>query len=166
MYLSGANAFMNKKHFMAIGGFNELFSPFYVDDFELSLRAWRLGYECYYDHYAVCRHKTSATIASGNKKENIKKVYNRNKMFLHAIHLSNGKRFLWFLQLTLESIIQLIAFKKYHIKAVFLFLSSYKKVVRSRKELLLTAKGSDLLPVNKVVDKIMKSIQGKEITRF
>jgi GT2 family glycosyltransferase len=56
MYLSGANAFMNKKHFMAIGGFNELFSPFYVEDFELSLRAWRLGYECYYDHCAICRN--------------------------------------------------------------------------------------------------------------
>jgi len=166
MYLSGANAFMNKEHLLAIGGFNELFSPFYVEDFELSLRAWRLGYICYYDHKAICRHKTSTTIANGNKKENIKKIYNRNKMYLHAIHLSKEKRFLWFLQLAIESIVQLIAFKKYYIKALFLFLSSYKKVVKSRKELQLSAKDRDLLPVNKVVDKILNSIQGKEVTRF
>ena len=166
MYLSGANAFMNKNYFLATGGFNELFSPFYVEDFELSLRAWRLGYTCYYDHNAICRHKTSATIVSGNKKESIKKIYNRNKMYLHAIHLSSTKRYLWFLQLFFESIIQLIALKKYYIKALFLFLSSYKKVVKSRDELQSLAKDRDLLPVNKVVDKILNSIQEKEVTRF
>jgi|SRR3990170_16519 len=166
MYLSGANAFMNKKHFLAIGGFNELFSPFYVEDFELSLRAWRLGYVCYYDHNAICRHKTSATITSGNKKENIKNIYNRNKMYLHAIHLSKTRRFLWFLQLFFESIVQLFTLKKYYIKALALFLSSYKKVVKSRNELQLSARGRDLLPVNKVVDKIMDAVKGKEIARF
>jgi len=166
MYLSGANAFMNKEHFLAIGGLNEIFSPFYVEDFELSLRAWRLGYECYYDYNAVCRHKTSATIVNGNKKKNIKKIYNRNKMYLHAIHLSNGRRFLWLLQLGMESIVQLIILKGYHMKALVLFLSSYKNVIKSRKELQLSGQRKGLLPVNKVVDKIMNSIQGKEITRF
>ncbi len=92
MYLSGANALMNKKIFIEIGGLNELFSPFYAEDFELSLRAWRLGYECYYEYNAVCRHQTSATIVTSNKKKHIKKIYNRNKMYLHAIHLSSGKR--------------------------------------------------------------------------
>jgi hypothetical protein len=80
--------------------------------------------------------------------------------------LSKAKRFLWFLQLFFESIVQLIAFKRYYIKALFLFLSSYKKVVKSRKELQLLAKDKDLLPVNKVVGEIVNSIQGKEITRF
>ena len=166
MYLSGANAFMNKERFLAIGGFNELFSPFYVEDFELSLRAWRLGYACYYEFNSICRHKTSATIVSGNKKENVRKIYNRNKMYLHAIHLSAGKRFLWFFQLTAEALIQLITFKTYHIKAVRLFLSSYKSVVQSRRELHSLANGRDLLPVNKVVDKIIGPIRDKAIIRF
>lgn len=39
IYISGANAFLNKKAFLACGGFNEIFSPFYVEDYELSLRA-------------------------------------------------------------------------------------------------------------------------------
>jgi len=165
MYLSGANAFMNKKHFLAIGGFNEMFSPFYVEDFELSLRAWRSGYECYYDYNSVCRHKTSATIASGNKKRNIKKIYNRNKMYLHAIHLSNAKRVVWFFQLAGESLIHLIAFKWSYIRAVSLFLSSYKKVIASREKLQQIA-GGKIQSVNEVVDKILLSLEGKEITRF
>jgi GT2 family glycosyltransferase len=166
MYLSGANAFMNKEHFLAIGGFNELFSPFYVEDFELSLRAWRLGYECYYDYNAVCRHKTSSTIASGNKKRNVRKIYNRNKMYLHIIHLSNVKRLLWFLQLAGESLIHLITFKWSYIRAAVLFLGSYKKVTASRKKLQQLTNGEKILSVNEVVDKIINAMQGKEITRF
>jgi len=166
MYLSGANAFINKKIFLAIGGFNELFSPFYVEDFELSLRAWRLGYECHYDYNAVCRHKTSTTIAAGNKKRDIKKIYNRNKMYLHAIHLSNGKRLLWFFQLAGECLGHLITLKWSYIQSLFLFLTSYKKVISSRKRLKQIAGGEKILSVNEVVDKIMDSLKGKEVTRF
>ncbi len=166
MYLSGANAFMNKKIFIEIGGLNELFSPFYVEDFELSLRAWRLGYECYYDYNAVCRHKISSTIVSSNKKKNIKKIYNRNKMYLHAIHLSSEKRLLWFFQLAGESLIHLITLRWSYISAVSLFLNSYKKIITIRKKLQQMAGEKKLLSVNEVVGKIILSIKGKEITRF
>ncbi len=166
MYLSGANAFVSREKLIALGGFDELFAPFYVEDFELSLRAWRMGWKCYYEHFAVCMHKTSTTIASGYKKENIKKIYNRNKMYMHAIHLSKVNRSLWFLQLFPESIFQLIMLKKYFIKALFLFLSTYKNVVKSRKKFQLLAKEKDLVPVNKVVQQILNSIKGKEIIRF
>lgn len=166
MYLSGANALVKREKLQALGGFDELFAPFYVEDFELSLRAWRMGWKCYYEHSAICRHKTSTTIASGYKKENIRKIYNRNKMYMHAIHLNKWNRFLWFVQLFLESIFQLIMFKKYFLKALFLFLSTYKNVVNSRKELHLLAKGKDLLSVNKVIEEILNSIKGKEIIRF
>ncbi len=166
MYLSGANAFMNRNIFLQIGGFNEMFSPFYVEDFELSLRAWRLGYSCYYEHHAVCRHKTSTTIASSNKKENIKKIYNRNKMFLHAIHLDAGKRLLWFVQLFFESIIQLILLKKYYLSALNLFFAAYPKVVESRKNLSVLADGSPLITVDAIVNKIIAAIGSKKIKRF
>jgi GT2 family glycosyltransferase len=166
MYLSGANAFINKNYFLEIGGFNELFSPFYVEDFELSLRAWRLGYTCYYDYNAICRHKTSATIVSENKKMKIRVIYNRNKMFLHAIHLSKGKRLLWFLQLVGENIVHLLMFKWYYIKALSLFFSSYKKVNESRVRLRQMEKKKKLLTVNQVVVKIILSINGRQITRF
>jgi GT2 family glycosyltransferase len=166
MYLSGANAFLNKNLFLQIGGFNELFSPFYVEDFELSLRAWRLGYCCYYEHHAVCRHKTSTTIASSNKKENIKKIYNRNKMFLHAIHLDGGKRLLWFVQLFFESIFQLILLKKYYLSALSLFFAAYPKVAESRKNLNMLANEKPLLPVDAVVKKILTAIGSKEVQRF
>src|SRR5574337_937420 len=57
IYLSGANALLDKKKFLEIGGLNESFAPIYVEDYELSLRAWRLGWKCYYEHSSICRHK-------------------------------------------------------------------------------------------------------------
>ena len=66
IYLSGANAFIDKEKFLLIGGFNEMFSPFYSEDYELSLRAWRLGFTCWFDYESVCRHKVSHTIKSEN----------------------------------------------------------------------------------------------------
>lgn len=166
MYLSGANAFINKKIFLEIGGFNELFSPFYVEDFELSLRAWRLGYKCFFDYNAVCRHRTSATINSSNKKKSIKTIYNRNKMYLHAIHLKQGKRTLWFIQLFFEGLLYLVTFKWSFIRSIFLFFKGYKEVKACRKELEQKAFNKKLLSVDKIVQEILKSIEGKEIIRF
>jgi GT2 family glycosyltransferase len=166
MYISGANAFMNKKIFLEIGGLNELFSPFYVEDFELSLRAWRLGYTCWYDYNAVCRHRTSTTIVNGNKRNYVRKIYNRNKMYLHAIHLETGKRPIWFLQLFAECIGQLVGFKVSYVRAVWLFLKNYKKVKYYRKEMHQNAKDNHLLTIGEVVDKINVTLKGKALIRF
>ncbi len=166
MYISGANAFMNKNIFLEIGGLNELFSPFYVEDFELSLRAWRLGYTCWYDHNAVCRHRTSTTIVNGNKKKYVRTIYNRNKMYLHAIHLENDKRPLWFLQLLAESLGQLVSLKISYMKAVWLFFKNYKKVKKYRKAMHQNTKDNHLLAVGEVVDKINLTLKGKELIRF
>ncbi len=166
MYLSGANAFLNKKIFLAIGGFNELFSPFYVEDFELCLRAWRLGYVCLFDYHAVCRHKTSATIVNSNKRKYIKTIYNRNKMYLHGIHLGRSKRLLWFFQIIGESLVHFITLKWSYLHAFFRFLNSYKKVIDSRNRIHYLAEEKDLLTVHQVVNKILNEIKSKEIIRF
>jgi GT2 family glycosyltransferase len=166
MYLSGANAFMNKEYFISIGGLNELFSPFYIEDFELSLRAWRLGYTCFYEHNAICRHKTSTTIVSTRKKKQVKKIYNRNKMYLHAIHLDQPNRFLWYLQLIPETIGYFFMLRWSYFQALGLFIRNYRGVKRSREALGQLSKTRKLLSVNQVVDRIKSSIQEKEINRF
>ncbi len=139
IYLSGANAFIDREKFLAIGGFNEMFSPFYSEDYELSLRAWRLGYTCWFDYNSVCRHKVSHTIKSANRKKEIKVVYNRNKMFLHALHLSGWQRFLWFLQLTAECLVRLLLLQFYFVKAYCLYLAAFGTIKNYRKQFLQLA---------------------------
>ena len=53
-----------------LGGFDEIFNPYYAEDVDLGIRAWKVGYKCYYDDTALCRHPLSATI----QKEQPKKV--------------------------------------------------------------------------------------------
>jgi GT2 family glycosyltransferase len=164
MYVSGANALINKKIFNEIGGFNEIFSPFYIEDYELSLRAWRNGYTCHYEHFSVCRHRTSTTIRSENTKKHIETVYNRNKMFLHAIHLDGVSRGLWFVQLFLEAVGRAITGQTDFIRAMSLFFDNYDKVKESR--LSLTRTNKKLLSVKQVASLIRQSIGNKKIRRF
>lgn len=166
MYLSGANALVSREKLLALGGFNELFAPFYVEDVDLSIRAWRLGWKCYYEHQAICRHQTSTSINNANKKQYIKKIYNRNKLFLHSLHLNGLKRSLWFLQVLVETFFQTLLFKKFYLQSLLMFLQDYKKVIQSRKQLKQLANGKKLLSIDEVVNFITSSIKEKKVTRF
>ncbi len=164
MYISGANALLNKDIFEKLGGFNEIFSPFYIEDYELSLRAWRSGYTCYYEHGAVCRHKTSTTIKTESSRQFIETIYNRNKMFLHAIHLDGIKRVLWFVQLFVEAIGKALILQWLFLRSISMFLGDFHKVSDTRRT--LSGQGRKLVSVSDVALLIKKAINGKRIKRF
>ena len=44
----GCSLLIRTDLFRAIGGFNELYAPAYMDDFDLGLAVWRRGYACVY----------------------------------------------------------------------------------------------------------------------
>lgn len=168
MYLSGANALVDREKLVALNGFNEIYAPFYVEDFELSIRAWRLGWNCYYEHFAICRHQQSVSIKAKNKKKAINTIYYRNKMYLHATHLSGLQKFLWYLQLFPEILIRLLTFRFYYLTAYFMFISQNKKLLNSIREFKLFSKSKNihLCTVKDVVNKILESIRNKNIVRF
>lgn len=145
IYLSGANALVDRKKIIALNGFNELFAPYYVEDYELSLRAWRVGWKCYYEHFAVCRHKTSVTIKKKSGKNEIKLIYNRNKMFLHAIHLSKQRKTLWHIQLFFEALLNMFTAHLYFIKSIFAYLKNRRQIEHSKKELVELSKNTGIL---------------------
>jgi GT2 family glycosyltransferase len=167
MYLSGANAFVDRDKFLAIGGFNDAFSPFYIEDYELSLRAWRLGYKCYYDYNSVCKHKISISINKSNKKSFVDIIYNRNKMILHALHLEGPRKLLWYGQLLLESFIQLIMLRGKYLKSLRLFLSSTKKIRDAKRHFYVcNTNCSNSRTVNEVAVFILDDIKVKNIIKF
>lgn len=118
LFLSGANALVDRKKLERLGGFNEVFNPYYNEDVELGLNAaWRCGYKLYYEHSAVCRHPISATI---NKEPNgkVKAVVKRNKVFLHYLHL-DGVALLTFLAITaLKAILRVLVADTRYLKAI------------------------------------------------
>lgn len=167
MFLSGANAFIDRKKLIALKGLDEIFAPFYVEDFELCLRAWRLGWKCYYEHFAICRHQVSVTIKGKSRKDYIDAIYDRNKMFLHAIHLPKSKLALWYLQLILETFIRLVTGRFYYFNSLKMFFQKRDLIKQSRQKLDgLKKETNTLLPLGEVVNIIVDSIKNKKIRRF
>lgn len=158
VYLSGANCFIDKKKFLEIGGFNELFSPFYVEDYELSVRAWRFGYKCWFDYNSICRHKVSYTIKASNQKRRINAIYYRNKMFLHELHLTQFNKILWFTQITFECIFNLLMLRFYFVKAYFLYLFSLKKLDKKREEFIALCAKNNCRTLKEVMEFIKEQM--------
>lgn len=166
LYLSGANALMDTQKLRMLGGLNELFSPFYVEDTELSIRAWRMGWTCYYDHSSYCRHLESATIKTGRKKSRIKRIYNRNKMQLHALHLPLLWLIPWHIQTFLEFIVSLLLFRGYYIQSWFDFIGRTGTLVKQRRQLRALAQDNNrqLISLRQVIKNIRQQLKAISIS--
>lgn len=59
-----------REHFLALGGFCELFAPFYFEEVDLSYRAWKLGYRILYEPEArIVHHVEHSSIAAAHGKK-------------------------------------------------------------------------------------------------
>ncbi len=167
LYLSGANALINRNKLIQLSGFDEIFSPFYVEDCDLSFRAWRLGWNCYYEHKSICRHRTSSSIKAKSKKEYIETIYYRNKLFMHAIHLNGLRLSIYLLQTLLETLIKTIVFRFTLIKSFWLFILQRKDWLRSRNKFrVLVNKEKYSSSLIEVTDKIRSSVEDRPIKIF
>jgi GT2 family glycosyltransferase len=167
MYLSGAETLVSKQKLMMLGGFDEIFAPYYIEDYELSLRAWRLGWKCYYDHRSVCRHKTSSTIKSKSRKRHIQTIYYRNKMFLHAIHLNRFQMWMYVPQLIFECLVRVVSFRFHYVESIILFIRDRKKCKESRKRFeKLSNEVGTKIPLGHVAATIIRSLNRTIIWRF
>ena len=86
LYLCGGNAIVDTKKIKELNGFNELFSPFYFEDFDLSLRAWRKGWKSIYINSTFCKHVPSTTIRKENRNSFVETIFIRNKLLLNYLH--------------------------------------------------------------------------------
>ena len=136
LFLSGANALVCSKKIKQLGGFDEIFSPFYYEDTDLSLRACRLGWKCYYSFQSTCDHLGSSTVKSNHRKKLVKIIYYRNRFILHGIHLTKNQ-FCWFkLQTFCLAILPKILIGKFWILESFKSLKNYDQAIHSSKSRL------------------------------
>ncbi|HEY2581211.1 MAG TPA: glycosyltransferase family 2 protein [Mucilaginibacter sp.] len=167
-YLSGANALIDAAKLKQIGGFYEIFSPFYCEDMEMSIRAWRLNWRCYYEHNAICRHEVSASTKNYQTAQWVKSIYYRNRFYLHAIHLNGAALVAWYFQITfIDMLPKILAGQTW-------IWESYKELFRNRKlinqykqklEKLLHDKESHGT-IFQIVQRIQSTVKHKHIIRF
>lgn len=167
-YLSGANALINAAKLKQIGGFYELFSPFYCEDMELSIRAWRLGWKCYYEHKAICRHQVSASTKNYETVKWVKSVYYRNRFYLHALHLNGLALIGWYLQITIVDLLPKLLAGQTWIWKSYKDLFQNRKIIKQYKERIksLMDENESQVTIFNVVTKIRNSVKHKKLVRF
>jgi len=69
-YAGGGSSAYDRAKFLALGGFNEIYYPGYVEDADLSYRAWKRGYRVLFSPASKVTHKHRSTNATklGNRK--------------------------------------------------------------------------------------------------
>jgi len=130
-FLSGANALIDRGKLNSLGGFDEIYGPYYSEDVDLGLRAWRAGYRCYYEYDSVCRHPNAATIKMEHEGK-IKVIAKRNKMLLHFIHLEKVELLSYLLLLTVKFLFRALSLNLNYCKSFFLFAGSIPKAAKSK----------------------------------
>jgi GT2 family glycosyltransferase/Tfp pilus assembly protein PilF len=84
---SGGFSAFDAEKLRQLGGFNSLLAPFYWEDVDLSLRAWKRGWKILYEPQAVVYHATSSTIGSHFDRRQIEEIAQRNRLITHWINL-------------------------------------------------------------------------------
>lgn len=94
-YICGGNAIVDREKMLELHGFLELYHPFYMEDVDLSLRAWLSGWKLYFNPEAHCYHKHSATINKYYSKDFVNLISKRNRLILNYLYLTGYKDYLF-----------------------------------------------------------------------
>lgn len=79
-FITGVGAFHREK-FLALGGFDELFNPFYYEDTDLSYRALKRGWVIVSEPRSVMYHYSSSTIPRFFNRTYVRRIGLRNHYF-------------------------------------------------------------------------------------
>ncbi len=93
LFTSGGSSLFDREKFLALGGFDDLLAPFGWEDVELSLRAWKQGYELHYEPRSAVWHQFSSTISPGFRRRYVRTIYERNRLLGHWLHLDSRGEF-------------------------------------------------------------------------
>ena len=143
MFASGGSAMYDRERFLAIGAFDELLSPIYWEDVEISYRAWKRGFTVLYEPRSVVSHRVSSTMGKQNHRK-IWRLQQRNRLIFHWINLHDRRmtasHALWLLFLTITAPLRL---QPLFLLAVFDAGKMFSSIRRRRREEKRQAKRSD-----------------------
>jgi GT2 family glycosyltransferase len=80
LYANGAATAVDREKFLALGGFDPLYAPFYSEDLDLSYRAYRRGWEIRYEPRSRVRHEHSVTIKTAYTPDYVERISKRNRI--------------------------------------------------------------------------------------
>jgi GT2 family glycosyltransferase len=85
LYPVGCCYLCRRQVFLDLGGYADVYAPFFWEDVELGYRAWRQGFVTLHVPQAVCHHEGSATIGQRPMTDRLKTWFRNSALF----HLRN-----------------------------------------------------------------------------
>jgi len=85
----GGAAAYDRTKFLALGLFDELFSPCYVEDLDVSYMAWKRGWKSLLCPSSIVYHKHRATSAKQYSPRELDRIVLRNRILFHWKNLSS-----------------------------------------------------------------------------
>ena len=83
----GAYLWIDARRFRELGGFDEIYAPFLLEETDLLYRGLKRGWTIAYDPDAVGWHRVSATIPDGRVSSATLRVHRRNRLVFHWSNL-------------------------------------------------------------------------------
>lgn len=90
LYPIGCCFLCRRRDFLDLGGYDELFAPFFWEDVDLGYRAWRRGLATLHVPDAVCDHEGSATLTEAHSLEAREQAFARNRVLFHLRNLRDA----------------------------------------------------------------------------
>lgn len=84
----------NTHHLKTIGGFYEIFSPYYWEDSDIAIAALEQGYNLVYEKDCIIYHNHGSTISKTQARSKRKIISNRNKILFTWLHLRGNKNWI------------------------------------------------------------------------
>ncbi len=79
LWAGGGSSAFNRERFLALGGFQEIYSPAYVEDTDLSYQAWKFGWEVLFAPESIVYHKHRASSSRRFSPDQLQALIQRNQ---------------------------------------------------------------------------------------
>ena len=87
-WLSGGSSIITKSIFLKLGGFDQIYAPFYSEDLDLGYRAWKSAYRCLWEPKSLVDHRHASTISLFPKRY-LDQIKERNRLLTVWRNITN-----------------------------------------------------------------------------
>jgi len=140
LFCSGGSVMMKKSRFLLLGGFASLYKPYYSEDLDLCVRAWRRGWQSLMEPNSSVIHQEIGSINANEKSTKVKTTQRRNSFYFEWSHFPIS-RLLFFRSLCLlrQLVGRTLTGDKIFLRGLLQALGGLKLVVRHRKEIIASS---------------------------
>lgn len=137
-WAEGGSSLMNRLILRDLNYFDELYSPFYWEDIDLSYRAWKAGYEVLFNSDVVVTHHHESTIGSLYTSKKIREISYRNQFIFIWKNITDARLILsHVLHLPRNMVVSIVSgewiFMMAFLKALFLLPAILIKRIRDNQ---------------------------------